>query len=405
MVPTLGYISQLETPPEWVVQETAANLPRAAPGPKDWCSCEDLWQLQESLGLNCSFKNVGTLAKAIQSRVLHCDRAFASVDRARADLETIRSKIRYTERIHNLATWSSWYSGFFLSNLCGNDDAVTGKFGNLDTLWLAHNPNWTLEKLGAEKLKHTRKHAHQSMVYQALLSLELQNPVERFREKMGRWHLNDTTIHVYRPEHTIQNTPRWQAECSRWLLSKLKHLVAPRVVSAVFGTIWNRWCTTKRYQQAVAPCRFCHSIRGDSIEHYSRCRVVRRCCDRMLRLDGKVHATLHSFTLACPALYRRTDLACQALLIYGTYTSFNTVKHRKGHYDDAEEAYDGLCQAVREGARGHSNSTQLLRNRWSDDEESQHRYPHPPTYPYSERQKRVRGCNAEAGRKRRRTGT
>ena len=77
MVPTLGYISQLEIPPDWVLRETADSLHRAAPGPKDWCSCEDLWQLNESLGLNCSFKEVGTLAKAIQSRVLHWDRAFA----------------------------------------------------------------------------------------------------------------------------------------------------------------------------------------------------------------------------------------------------------------------------------------------------------------------------------------
>ena len=73
MIPTLGYVAQLEQPPEWVTEGIASSLHLSAKGPYNWCSKEDLWQLQETLGLKCSFKKVDMYAKAAQSRVLHCE--------------------------------------------------------------------------------------------------------------------------------------------------------------------------------------------------------------------------------------------------------------------------------------------------------------------------------------------
>jgi hypothetical protein len=51
MIPTLGYIAQLETPPAWLLDAIAESLPKSAKGPKNWCSNEDLWQLKECFGL------------------------------------------------------------------------------------------------------------------------------------------------------------------------------------------------------------------------------------------------------------------------------------------------------------------------------------------------------------------
>jgi len=233
-------------------------------------------------------------------------------------------------------------------------------------LWRNYNPKLKLESPSAaeaNKIQHRRKHTHQSMIYDALLNIELQDPVERFRYKLHRWHLDDPTKHEYHAARILHNTPRWQAECSRWLFSKLKHLVAPRVVSACFGNICNRWCTSRRFQQRVLPCRLCHTENGDCIEHYCRCWVVKDVCARMLKLEGNRHPSLHGFVLASSELFSRATLACQALLVYGTYTTFNRIKHDKGYFSSRAEAYDGLCQAIREGARGHASSTQLLRER------------------------------------------
>ena len=56
LIPTLGYVAQIESPPEWVLQGIKDLLPLAAKGPHEWASNEDLWQLQEAFGLKTSFK-------------------------------------------------------------------------------------------------------------------------------------------------------------------------------------------------------------------------------------------------------------------------------------------------------------------------------------------------------------
>eukprot|EP00973_Karenia_brevis_P003506 484359-Karenia_brevis.AAC.1 len=46
----LGYVGQLEKPPQYVEEQEAAALRKVAPWPGNWASPDDLWRLQEHYG-------------------------------------------------------------------------------------------------------------------------------------------------------------------------------------------------------------------------------------------------------------------------------------------------------------------------------------------------------------------
>ena len=57
-VPVLSYISQLEQPPSYVFEVEASALRRAASGPAQWATPQDLWYLKDAYGQSCSFHSV-----------------------------------------------------------------------------------------------------------------------------------------------------------------------------------------------------------------------------------------------------------------------------------------------------------------------------------------------------------
>ena len=400
MLPTLGYIAQLKVPPEWMLQEIEDLLPRSAKGPKDWCSSHDLWHLAEGFNMSCSFKKIDTLAIAAKSRVWNWDRACQDRKGCVKDHDLIIQTYRRTDHLCNIIKWRGWYDSFFLHNLIENEKNIKEELGSRIEIITAYRPGINKQD---DKREERQKKAHQSAVYQALLSRTLGNPVERFREKLGRWLLGDRSRHHSVPDNTIHATPRWQAERACWIFSRLKNLVPPRVHSAVFGTIWNRWGTTRRYQKRVIECRFgCGAQEGDSIEHYCRCGVVKEVGRKMLNINSENFVNLHGFTLTSPYINLRDTLTCIGLLIYGTYRAFNCVKHDGGSFGSAKAAYDGICQSIREGAKGHSNAIKVLNSRWIVEEGPAKTIQHQPMTPYTNKQKRFMAMADNTKRARRR---
>ena len=118
---------------------------------------------------------------------------------------------------------------------------------------------------------------------------------------------------------------------------------------------------------------------GDSIEHYSRCRVVRNTCYRFLNCDPNIFATLHSFVLATPLITTRTSLAIAGLLVYATYTTVNALRHQGNDGAICERtALDAISQAIGEGARSHGFATAVLRSRWSTTNNDEQQIPQRP---------------------------
>ena len=364
LLPTLGYIAQLETPPDWVIQGTTHALKHAAKGPKSWAEPDDLQQLQEVFGLKASFKRLDVMAQAAQSRVLHWDRSQKSLTKSIDLWQHIQRRINNREVVHHSYKWQRWYNNSFLHNLVNTHNKITEDYGSIEAIYIAHSPHINDSKDPTRK----KKDIHQSAVYQAVLTPLLQDATTRIHHKMARWRLHDHTRHHSISPNVRESTPAWQADRTTKRLAKLAHLTAPRVGSAVFNTIFNRWTTTKRYQLKVHACRFgCGFLNGDSIEHYCRCPVTRGVCRRFLNINPSHCASLHGFTLCSHAIRNRDVLTMQALLIYGVYSAFNAIKMHGNGFTNSTTAHECICQKIREGVSGHACSITRLANRWKPD--------------------------------------
>ena len=68
-LPVLSFAAQVASPSEEVLGAEAWALRRAAPGPGNWATQEDLRGLKEHYGMPRSFGSVADMARACQMRV------------------------------------------------------------------------------------------------------------------------------------------------------------------------------------------------------------------------------------------------------------------------------------------------------------------------------------------------
>ena len=153
-------------------------------------------------------------------------------------------------------------------------------------------------------------------------------------------------------------------------LSMIRELTAPRVQSACLSTTWNRWCTPRRFKDRDSPKNLCllgcGGLAEDSIEHYARCRAVRRTSDLFLKLSGYFELDLIHFVLASEALHQdNTILTCISILIYSVYRSTNIIRARDEGPASEDTAREMLEQNCREAMMGHVASTRILDSRWA----------------------------------------
>ena len=199
---------------------------------------------------------------------------------------------------------------------------------------------------------------------------------------MTRWELCDPAKHPAPPNTTCrQNTPAWQSRRALANLQLLRQLAPPRVCAAALSTLWNRWCTHRRYPKrhlSTNRCMLgCGDTAEDSIEHYFHCKITKDVLRRQLNLPPPLLANLHS-GLLCNANIQNTDqLTTLALLNYGLYNTTNYIRHTPS--TPPNQITDMLMQHIREGARHHSNATSVLDNRWTQGKRSD---PLPPI-PYT----------------------
>ena len=99
----------------------------------------------------------------------------------------------------------------------------------------------------------------------------------------------------------------------------------PRVHSAYFRTIWNGWCSERRFQTHVKGCRFeCGGDAQDSIEHYAFCPVV-------LEFFRRTHIPLtnHSFSafLCLTPEGKEGELIVRFIALYAVYKAQTVISH------------------------------------------------------------------------------
>ena len=113
-------------------------------------------------------------------------------------------------------------------------------------------------------------------------------------------------------------------------LQELNDLVPPRVCAAVLRTLFNGWCTGRRFQ-AHGQCMFgCNSRpQEDSIEHYACCPVVVSVARRKLRIrpqrwEQGLFITLGFNRGRC----NPDDLVRRSLLVYGAYKAHSMLRYK-----------------------------------------------------------------------------
>ena len=257
----------------------------------------DLWTLKEALGLHVSFKNLEWAASAAKVRVVSFDKACLPSSGFRKGLYKLESYIRCPGDDCSIHRWRGWYDKAFSRVLAQTHDAFRDQAGSIEAIRVHRSA--TSVELKDDKLWCKQC---QGAVYSFLVASKLPDPCQHVRFKMKRWRLPALDVPIRR------NTPARNAIRVQWLPSSLGQLAPPRVQSAVFGAMWNRWTTARRFQRADA-CLLCGGgYTRDSIEHYSECNVVKQVYNRKLRLPIDRFANLHSFVLSNPYIDSKETL-------------------------------------------------------------------------------------------------
>jgi hypothetical protein len=171
---------------------------------------------------------------------------------------------------------------------------------------------------------------------------------------------------IYSAVGKIPGPPAWLARRGERNLARLSSLVPPRVCAAVFRTVWNGWCTARRYQRLHEPCNRCwlgcEGEAQDSIEHYCRCPIGLSVLLSKLRLDLNPGHGLSLFCLCAPEQRDDDLLTVSALYIYAVYMCSNHYRH-KGHVT-ADRAKQALGQYIIQSCEGDPKLIKFLDGRW-----------------------------------------
>lgn len=192
----------------------------------------------------------------------------------------------------------------------------------------------------------------------AIKKKELPDAAQRIRGKLARWH---------NIPFGIQGQPGSYCPMIHRRLLHLSSLVPPRIHAAVLHTIFNGWTTHRRFQKRRSPfnkCVFqCNQNAEDSLEHYCRCDVVLKVARNSFRITYPAEQALSLWALASPYVDIQDNLISVAVLQYGVYNAFNTLKHAP--VKDRQQAFYCILQHCRQGVFGHAKCMQHFDSRWN----------------------------------------
>ena len=253
-------------------------LRKAAKGPGSWFKPTNLWCLRESFGLARSFVSLKWLAQAAQLRVKVMDASCQDQLKFNVQAHKLRKLLASPEEVYTRVVWSGWYAQSFVLRLDDNYRHCTANVCKIRTIY---------DDIGSQS-QQTLKNNFQGAAYKQLLLKEAPDPTNRIRHKLASFKLGTPLRHPHVQLTVRQATPAWISEKALHSLHVLGQLVPPRVTSAVFSTMWNRWVTSRRFQQRASTSNRC--VLGcspnaeDSVEHYANCPFTQELGSRYLCL-------------------------------------------------------------------------------------------------------------------------
>ena len=141
----------------------------------------------------------------------------------------------------------------------------------------------------------------------------------------------------------------------------------PRVCSSVLKTIFNGWCSHRRFHNRGAVtnrCRFgCGGAAEDSIEHYCKCPATLEVLEKMLKVTVNPKGAIAFWSMDFPSNWD-TLLKCCALSIYAAYRTFN-IYRCKGYNATTPVAIDAMRESIIQACRGSKELGDFLDDRWN----------------------------------------
>jgi hypothetical protein len=368
---TLLYIAQLETPPAGVIEAETRSIRTMLGGPGNWYQRRDAFYLKEYFGQSKSYGSVELISQAAKLRVMHshnCTRLRGRVLNA-ASISDMHTELQYalldpidSRRIH---LWRKWYDQSHVTIIHRNETNIRrlGLSINmcLDTLARGEPRPWT------DKVRAKQKRGIQKFVTDFLKESEKVNAEERIRDRVQRW----MDVHAAGPSARsvrmlIAGPPRWVAARITRRLQRLPKLVPPRVCSAALRTIFNGWCTDRRFQ-GKGPQHSCvlgcSPDAADSIEHYCRCPITKDLFSKKLRIELHPAKALSYFAIATKEQEEDEILALSMLGVYAVYMCTNHYRYNPTHIN-SQHALQFLGQCLIQGCQGQKWLTRIFDKRW-----------------------------------------
>ena len=152
--------------------------------------------------------------------------------------------------------------------------------------------------------------------------------------------------------------PRLRASRAAAVATRLRRLVAPRVISAVTRLWMNGWCSRRRFQ-GHGPCIFGCRYGEDAIDHYCRCTKLHEYGCSRLRLPrtADMDQRAMEFMLLEPRSSLPDDRLVRRALHY-------RARHGQPVNADPEYLRRALNQALQEAAIGHPRAMRILDTTW-----------------------------------------
>ena len=337
VLPTLGFLAQFKRPSQKVLEAETKALAFMVPGPYKWCTKEDLYHCHESWGQQVSFPNVEDLCLAARCRLMqfeNCAHGGLDIQGKKNDLG---ATLQNLDRVGRLSLWHSWYEDGMLANIHSSQAELAAEGLSIQDVLRQTLPEDD-EMDEASKFRWQKKH-FQATIRSLLYKRRAYDQTERLRHKLDRWGL---------PGLPGRNAIR----CGK-MLRMLHTCVPPRFRTAVWRTLFNGWCTSRRFQKQGACCFRCQSwIQEDSIEHYAICPIVKDFARRRLNIHPASWERCLFITLdSIKGTYGKEDLARHALWVYAVYKAHNFLRYRP--LDEDVQPLDVLAQYAVEGTLGH----------------------------------------------------
>jgi len=369
---TLSFVAQLESPPTLATCAEAKGLRNMLPGPGNWFIPEDAFFFKEQYGQARSFHSLKVVSQAAKLRVMHMHNTsrLKGVIPCKLSINQMSAKLKEylfsPIELDRVVEWNSWYGASHVACLSENEASLRSLGISLPVCLEAvagGPPPWD------QKQKERQRRDIQRHITKLIKAAGAPHGTERVRHKLARWM--DPTApgpsDLHSANWLLAGPPALVAGRVHRTLQRLHTLVPPRIASAVIHTLWNGWCTARRFQdQSPAHDRCwlgCARGAHDSIEHYCRCPVSLDVLRRKLRIDVLPQQALAYMLLSHPCVRDDEILALTALFTYAVYMATN--HYRLTHIANPTRAADAIGQYIIQGCQGQDRLVQWVERRWS----------------------------------------